>query len=283
MIHTPVRSSIANRRLPLATAGLRLAIAGVLSLAISSQSSILSASDCGCETCEMPFASMDDCSCGCDVSAACPPKHNPLYRTLDAFAGGIEKLFGLDKCPPAKGFCDESLCDGACDSAPIDIGMMSIPEPMMLDTPGPLYYEPIPNSRAMPPAPVLTAPPAPMSSTPLYSAPRSSPRSSTPQTSMPRSPMHMTAPRIQTAPVIPVQPEPTVQPKPRPEPNIRSQPRIPEPQPKSDSLFDALNDPFTDGVNNQRRQSVRPSAYTSSSRKQTISKVTSSRRSSTQR
>ena len=49
---------------------------------------------CDCGQCNQP---VPECGCGkCGRSNS--KTKNPLYRSLDTVAGGIEKLFGLDRC-----------------------------------------------------------------------------------------------------------------------------------------------------------------------------------------
>ncbi len=50
---------------------------------------------------------------GRDHEAVCR-RPGPVFRTLDAVAGGIERLFHLDRQQHA---CDELQCDDACDTA----------------------------------------------------------------------------------------------------------------------------------------------------------------------
>ena len=70
----------------------------------AAQPSTALAADCGCN----PWSQHRCDACTYDVGPG------PVYRTLDAFAGGIERLLGLDKHPA---HCDRSGCDDACDAA----------------------------------------------------------------------------------------------------------------------------------------------------------------------
>ncbi|TWU37223.1 hypothetical protein [Novipirellula artificiosorum] len=258
-IHAPiaVRRCVSRHSERCSKVVFRLALAAAISVAASSPSSLFAA-DCGCSACDA-ITAMDECDCGFDAPSLWKPKHNPIYKTLDAFAGGIEKLLRLDQCPPPRGCCDESVCDGACDSAFPGDRMMAMPEPM--------WAQPMPSgtiyNESTPPAPVLSQP---MESAPAYSAPRvTSPAvrsiESSPQPARqttPRSPMHMTEPRIQSAPLQMV---PMERAAPRTAPRVQ-----PGPKREGGSLFDALSDPSSDGAQTWRPSPVRPSGYTAPSR-----------------
>lgn len=150
---------------------LRFTFAASISAGLTLSSTSVLASECGCNACGMAEVSMSD-PCGCDAAAK---KHNPLFRTLDALAGGIEKVLGLDKCKSSHGGCDEALCDGGCDASPYYEAMMPHPQsaPIMSESHS---YQPVP------PPPVVA---------PHQTSPRQS-------YGAPRSPMHMSQPRIQT-------------------------------------------------------------------------------------
>ena len=221
--------------------------------------------DCGLEPgCGMPLAcgceSIATCDCGVP---ACPPKRGPIYRTLDAFAGGIEKILGLDKCH--SGGCDDLGCDYGCGMeayAPMghDIGSGSIMHAAPLPMTAPRIPAPIHHSQM---APRVSAPRsvAPQVSAPPATMPRTvAPRSVAPRSTSPRSSLEMTQPRIRST-------NPRMAPRgearrpapiPRPEPPVDTRP---EPKSNGGSLFDALEDPFGDDARVRRYQPVRPSSY----------------------
>lgn len=62
---------------------------------------------CDCGKCEIQAPI---CGCGkCGKSKLF--RHNPLYRTLDTLAGGIEKVLGLDQCKVGCDSCGDDSCD----------------------------------------------------------------------------------------------------------------------------------------------------------------------------
>ena len=79
----------------------------------------------------------DSCDSGCNgCSPIFPGKPaGPVFKALDKIAGGVEKLFGLDKCG-AKGGTN---CDDACDAAMIEDLMI----PMDSATTDPYYSQPV--------------------------------------------------------------------------------------------------------------------------------------------
>ncbi|TWT52861.1 hypothetical protein Pla22_04890 [Rubripirellula amarantea] len=284
------------------------AIAG--SFALANPSSLLAA-DCGCEVecgceaissgcgCEIETPAcgceMEMPTCGseistCDGGCGTPSKHNPIYRSLDAVAGGIEKLFGLDK--RHKG-CDESYCDAMM------MGEVMMPMPQS----GTIYASPTPapspihhgHSHAAPMSPPL--PPAEVPSTGSIEVqpkgPRqwqSSPMSKARLVPTPSQGQHLGRPQASRQPIV--DPTPATQSRSHQWPALTDQPEsrssigsgvaspVPEPmsdtpQPRRDaapetsdegeSLFDALSNPFSDDeVHVRRYQAVRPSNYQSS-------------------
>jgi len=89
--------------------------------------------DCECET-----ACLECPPNSCDCANECPSRRGPnyAYLALDAVAGGIEKLLGLNKlnCGGAcgsggcdSGGCDDLICDDGCD--PVTLEALSIPSP----------------------------------------------------------------------------------------------------------------------------------------------------------
>ena len=220
--------------------------------------------DCGCEpACGFePACGVDaPCECqmdgcdmgGCDMSGCdggCKPKRfNPVYRSLDAVAGGIEKLFGLNKRRKSGGDC------GCCGG---DVMM----EPMMIPTPMP-SSAPCQSCQSghghahhgNVPAPVVM-PSARPHSAPMHQGVQSQPRMSAPR--LVPSPTHSsgqnlgsprTAPR--TAPrMAPRTAAPLADPSP------------PVPTPVPDTVPELFSDPFGDDeVHVRRFQPIKPSSY----------------------
>lgn len=142
---------------------------------------------CDCGQCEIQAPI---CGCGkCGKSKLF--RHNPLYRTLDTLAGGIEKVLGLDQCEGG------SSCDDSCDSG----NWMMSAQPMLLMAQ--------PSMSAPIPVPLVPA------------APLKSPQTTPPQTTPPQLP---TVPPLETEPNQPREFQPEVL-KPR-----ISQPRIVAPK-----------------------------------------------------
>lgn len=146
------------------------------------------AGDCGCtNVCvECP---PDACDCPCD----CGPRvkwPKPIYKALDAVAGGIEKVLGLDKIhcgPGCDAGCDEVFCDDGCDAATLyELSQPSEPQ---------YFHQPQPIAPAAPVHQAPRAVPAPPAyrSHDLYpsdsQAPRMQMRMGEPSFSEPQ-PMH---------------------------------------------------------------------------------------------
>lgn len=226
--------------------------------------------NCGIEPgCGLEPACGFEPNCGCGGPAcgskkgllgrAFSLKNNPIYRTLDTVAGGIEKVLHLDDrrhCDSGCATMPSDGCDDGCDSAMMHELHMAVPMP-----PVGSYGEPIHShshsSVNSPPAPIvaphremtqsprtLTAPPSPPASIQKYIQPIES----KPQT---RTRMRMS--------------EPTMAPRSMSAPAMRSRPAVPAPPipiEKSDSLFDTLSNPFGDDeVRVRRFEPVRPSHY----------------------
>ena len=178
----------------------------------------------------------------------CHAGHGPIYRTLDAFAGGIEKLLRLDQ--PARGACDEFACDGGCDALSMQ-DVMQMPmehQPFTHGDAGPMYME----------DPGLPAVPQPMME------PQPMMQRSAPPASMQMSPHRMTPMSESSQPnQMPMQ--------------IREQQGgptgsgvMPSDQEQRDSIFDSLQDPFRDdSARIHRSQPVpsRPASYRTSLRR----------------
>ncbi|TWT93216.1 hypothetical protein [Stieleria varia] len=199
--------------------------------------------DCGCEVggCDCGVAAEPTCGCGVAACGGCKTPHNPLYRTLDAVAGGIEKVLGFDKCKSGCNSGCDSNCDDACDAGYANelMNPIYIPPSHSHGAPSPIV-ESIPSV-----PPLVTSPPTITESVPMYSQPRSAaprmaPRSITPADSAPGA----------TAPLQ--DPTPIPQPEAAPEPGTRiAPPTPPETTPPADSKkggfdFDSLDDPFGD-------------------------------------
>lgn len=204
--------------------------------------------ECGCEvTCEVCPSTTTSCSCGCSVK-----KTNVAYRALDAVAGGIEKLLGLDKC--GSNSCDTRSCDDACDAMMMEELMLPSPPPTSLHS----HSRHIPT----PPAPVphSTRHPSPrMQSAPIYSSPTESvqvtPRrhdtKQSTETKMRMSQPRMVEPRALKDPghrfgeAHPNSQEGMV-PIPEPQPGLQNFDSELEGEKAGGSLFDALSNPFSD-------------------------------------
>jgi hypothetical protein len=234
---------------------------------------------CGFE----PVCGMDT-ACGCEMSGCdggCKPRRcNPIYRSLDAVAGGIEKLFGLDKCRQRGcGQCQSDCGCGVCgDSVMMEPAMMPVPSPP------PMSFEPshanhghanrghadhghglqghahVPPPVVFPSTPADSAPLPPSTRiTPKISAPRLVPtpsdRSSGQHLGRPRS----SAPLINPAP---------------PSSSDRQSIESIAPTPVPDSAPDAFSDPFGDDeVHVRRFQPVKPSSYEVEVRSPSVSPV----------
>ena len=217
-----------------------------------------------------PIATAADCDCWDESCDACGGNGNPMancliFKSLDAVAGGIEKALGLDKSCG----CDAMGCDDACDAANIHDLMMP-----MHGQPAPNLAAPVvtsPHVSAPPSAPIDVRPMGP----PAYHSPSPAPSGTMPmspsQPAVPGGPT-MGAPGGLDAPAPPSSTAPDVRPpipKPIPSP-------VPEPKSNDDgSLFDALDDPFSDDEVRSYRpyRNVRPSGYL-----QRAGSATSSRR-----
>ena len=113
-----------------------------------------------------------------------PSPGKAIFKTLDAVAGGIEKVMGFDKCSVGGGGCDAS-CDDGCDAALMNDLMMPMPPAYTPHTTSPHAYSVSPG-----PAPMMAAPrtvhPAPIVSAPRVPA--------APMGTQPR--VHMSQPTI---------------------------------------------------------------------------------------
>lgn len=196
-------------------------------------------------------------ACGCGNShRKTGLMNNPLYRTLDTVAGGIEHVLGLDRC--GNSACDSGSCDVAPWSSisPMMEGAVEYAAPVMPRLPK------VPSMQDLPDAPEVRenaedATPQRLPAPQPHSAPSeaASPKPIQPRPVRPKAP-EMSPPRI--VPSQPRQPELLPEPQPsEPQPSkprlkpIEPQPELilPEEEPKKESPFDALedlNDPFSD-------------------------------------
>lgn len=88
------------------------ALAAIAAAAVTLAGSPAQAGGCPCQQPrEYPGAAICECESGWGHREAKP---GPIYKTLDAFAGGIEKLLRLDSSS------SDTVCDDACDAAMID-------------------------------------------------------------------------------------------------------------------------------------------------------------------
>ena len=223
------------------------------------------AADCGCD---VACNSCDSCpTSACDCLVCSGAKHNCVYKALDAFAGGVEKLLGLDKCG-----CDEKLCDDACDAAAIDFTIRD---------PAPVHRHHHPHSAPAHAGPIHTAPAhaAPAHAAPAHTAPVVEPYSG-PTRDIQLTPTGPSQwedagrPIRQTPRLAPSQgsgqhlgADPITRPDVVVPPPVRLQEqnsRFPEVDPTMDreSLFDTMSDPFQDDQTRTRTdRSVRPTSY----------------------
>ncbi|NND96600.1 MAG: hypothetical protein HKN47_04645 [Pirellulaceae bacterium] len=98
----------------------------LLGLAIASGMLLIHQTADACDACDSGVVSCDSC----DPSRSIGIPGNPIYRTLDAVAGRVEKLLAFDKCNTSGcdvGGCDIQGCDDACDAAMIHELMVPMP------------------------------------------------------------------------------------------------------------------------------------------------------------
>lgn len=242
-------SSAQNRRKQIARHLMSFAFIGSFTFA----SQIAAACDC-CSTptcsqgCDEPACGVAEPTCGCGSSGCggCRTSTNPIMKTLDAVAGGIEKVLGLDRCHQngCSSGCDvscEAGCDDACDSAFAQELMVPIQSPPTISTPPSHSVAPVPSLPTVPP---IDPSPAPMSQ----------PRMIQPRTVMPMAPT----------------PAPAMTPNPEPAPADSrgvGEPQMDEPA-DDKNIFDSLDDPFGDDEVRLRRpyRQVQPTSHDSASR-----------------
>lgn len=206
------------------------------------------------------------CQCGnCGKPSL---KSNPIYRTLDTVAGGLEKAFGLDRC--GKCSCDATACDACCDSA---IGLAPIstqPKPMQAAP------APQPKHTTRKSAPRLPSVP-PLDPQSQEIKPRmTEPRIVNPQAELPLPPPapKQTTPKMTEPRLVPNDATEVEQPiLPMPNDAVPSDKNT-APAPKDDgSIFDALDnldnldDPFKEDTSRVKRPygSIRPTGLRSTS------------------
>lgn len=241
----------------LAAAGICLAIA---------PATLGAGCNCGCEN-SGNTSRTSSCDCGCSAGLG---KRNLLYRTLDTFAGGVEKALGLDKCRSCCGAarCDDGCgCDDGCDAATDDLWVPMPPELSSDHSHAP----PVPFESG--PGPILDFTPPTGPNQWHQPGPSMAPA--------PRTQMRLTEPRLGPRTdsgqhlgkgILDAQESDSVEPPvrmPEPDPGFKRRtipgPAVPAPKvdpEEEDSLFDALPDPFgDDDVRIRRFQPVRPSNY----------------------
>jgi hypothetical protein len=281
-IHLPFQTSSSIAMLTKLSLRNRLVscmVAGGFCLASASNTM---AGDCGCEpTCAIcPTAEICECDC------SCKKKPNLVYKALDSVAGGIEKLFGLDKC--GTNACDmmEVPCDDGCDTImmhempsseviydephhghshhghahSVPLPPMDIPSPPIRQS-APVYTGPMEEMRIKPTGPSQWHQP---SSELRMSEPRMvQPHSVAPRSTQPRSTQRHAVEAGQHLGETPLA-DPEVgeiqQPLLTPEPEPRSDSPAPEVN-KEESLFDTLSNPFGDDARARLPRPVRPSNY----------------------
>ncbi|OYP31122.1 hypothetical protein [Rhodopirellula sp. MGV] len=177
--------------------------------------------DAGLCDCGM-FATTGACDeAGCDGLPHRKP-HNPLFATLDAVAGGIEKTLGLDKCK-TKCNCQHSVSGCGCSHHTVEM-LPSVPV-----SPAPLSGRTLPLSNGGTLKPLHQAKPVP--STPSHEVAPSLPAVPKMQSTPPRiietpaetAPMPTAPPSLPkpqaVEPTTPAIPEPTPVPEPAPKPD----------------------------------------------------------------
>jgi hypothetical protein len=203
--------------------------------------------------------------------------HGPIYRTLDAIAGGIEKVIDVATSTGKNASdCDEAVCDDGCDP----MMLTELDSSMEMPEASAPSHAPLPPAMPVQPAPHYDAAPlqsmpieaAPMESYPAHPAPASPLRS--PQTAPPiKSAKPAPAPKA-TQPVKPAEddwldsfsPEPPASapqtrrglPTPPPAASSDQQPTaVPKRSPLRSpaETFDSLPDPFQDDQSNTSRRS----------------------------
>ena len=222
----------AMRGLMLASAATLGTIAGT---GIGLTNEVVTAAECdcweeSCETCGTPDSAMKNCL---------------IYKSLDALAGGIEKVLGLDKSSR----CDEFGCDDACDAASMHELMLPM-APMQIESAAPTHVHP-PARTHVSPAPMY-GDSTPYIPTPHYVPERQyAPSVPSPVPNEVEIPSAMPPAGSETIEVMPPTHEAIPQPTPESQPN------------KDGSLFDALDDPFRDDEARTYRpyRNVRPSGY----------------------
>ena len=246
-------SPLKSRRYRSGTLKRRLAVAAILGAAMTGPAGTLVG--------KAPAADCDGAISACDgfghadASRSPGPAFNgPIYKTLDAVAGGIEKVFGLDKRHQRD--CDARSCDDGCDAAMMQDLSMPVSRNGVMHAPHRLHSPGILRSPHSLQPPTFQTPgslPAPEQRESYQRPAQRNPSSSAqPKTQVsPSAPkLHMTKPRISDSPQNDYRRE-AVPSTPRghavPEQPIPQQ-LIPTPEPDAaeDSIFDSLSNPFDD-------------------------------------
>lgn len=140
----PLRSRCAFR--------IRTQLAGGALAASLLAAPLAQACDCGCESAACDAMAVESCDCGCESSGnrkRWRASETPVFKALDALAGGIEKALRLDKDSSCDG---GSVCDDACDASMIHELSQPLPPPVTQ------YH--VPRS-PVPVPPALDVPPSP--------------------------------------------------------------------------------------------------------------------------
>ena len=162
-----------------------------------------------CDYCDSGPVGCDSCSGGAKTA-------NPIFRTLDSLAGGIEAMMGFDKCGSCgSGGCDDASCDDACDAAmiqelsiPYPQAHAPVPAPAPAPFPIPSYAPPQTVQPYVAPAQPHVIAPAPI----IHSAPRTvapiqtAPRAVAP---VPLTDMRMSEPTIVSPQSVPFEEMPS--------------------------------------------------------------------------
>ncbi len=212
--------------------------------------------DCGCDS--------DGCDSGCKRRSCIDLKETLIFRALDSFAGGIEKVLHLNKCHSG---CDAAVCDDGCDSAMMS--EMVVPMPAEMHTyAAPMHTYQEPSIAPPQPAPPMESAPHlenQWHQTPPVVAPKTQMRMSEPRMSPHSTPMESRATQPRNVqPRMPQSRSAVPTPVPAEAPNRPAVPAPAAPDDEGGSLFDALSNPFSDDeVRVRRYEPVRPSSFQS--------------------
>ena len=252
------KPSVSHKRRAL-QAFLSVAVAGGMLLGTSAADACDYCDSVGCDSvgCDTVGCDSGACDSGACDSGACRPAGRRLsipapgkaiFKTLDAVAGGIEKVLGFDKC--SSGLSCDSNCDDGCDAALMNDLMTSHQPTYVPHAPTPHTF-PIPPAPApLAPAPVVTAPPV-VAAPPVYAAPPA------PIMAQPRA--RMTEPMIVSPQSQPYQAIPSTTPR-EPYPQLESLPGQSDMAPIQDAPIDRL--PSGDAMPNTTPRTTTPRTTT---------------------